>query len=64
MEKDINVIIDVDEDESAKLIWLIELLLRDWYIARQERQQRLKEIAAVADAKKGAAAGSASGKTK
>jgi hypothetical protein len=51
MEKDINVIIEVDEDEAGKLIWLIELLLRDWYIARHERQQRLSEIAAVADAK-------------
>jgi len=39
MEKDIDVIIDVDPDEAAQLIGLIELLLNDWYITRFERQE-------------------------
>jgi hypothetical protein len=51
MEKDINVIIDVDPDEAAQLLALIELLVKDWYITRFERQERLKSIAALAQSK-------------
>lgn len=52
MEKDINLIIDVDPMEAAKLIGLIELLLSDWYIARHNREERLKEVVAIGAAKK------------
>jgi Domain of unknown function (DUF4145) len=52
MEKDINVIVDVDPEEAAKLIGLIEVLLRDWYILRYERQMRLTEIVEIGHAKK------------
>jgi hypothetical protein len=55
MEKDINVILDVDPDEAAQLIGLIEVLLKDWYINRFERQERLKSIAELAQTKKAAA---------
>lgn len=51
MEKDINVIIDVEPKEAELLIWLIETLLKDWYIAREVRQNRLAEIKALADKK-------------
>ena len=51
MELDINLIIDVGPDEAAKLIELIELLIRDWYITRHERQERLEQIVAIAEAK-------------
>lgn len=34
MEKDINLIIDVDIKEAALLINLIEVLIKDWYIHR------------------------------
>lgn len=51
METDINVIIDVEPEEAEKLIELIELLIRDWYINRHERQVRLEEITAIADGK-------------
>ena len=54
MEKDINVIIDVDPNEAAQLIGLIEILLKDWYITRHERQERLTAIAALANAKQAA----------
>jgi hypothetical protein len=40
---------------EAKCIILshnIETLLRDWYIARHEKEQRLKKIVAVAEEKK------------
>ncbi|MGZ0799804.1 DUF4145 domain-containing protein [Kluyvera ascorbata] len=57
MEKDINLIIDVNPDEANLLIEMIEMLLDDWYIARHERAQklqRIKEMAAEkAEARKG-----------
>jgi hypothetical protein len=53
MEKDINLIIDVDPMEAAKLIGLIELLVSDWYIARHDREERLKDVVAIGEAKKG-----------
>lgn len=51
MEKDINVIIDVDEGEAQALTDLIELLLREWYVDRHNRQQRLTAVAAIGVAK-------------
>ena len=52
MEKDINVIVDVDPDEAELLIGLIETLLREWYVAREERKARMGSIVAAASAKK------------
>jgi hypothetical protein len=48
MEKDINVIVDVDPDEAQTLVGLLELLFDEWYIARQERTDRLAKIGIVA----------------
>ncbi|HXE92003.1 MAG TPA: DUF4145 domain-containing protein [Terriglobales bacterium] len=56
MEVDINVIVDVDEGEAGKLIGLIELLMKEWYIARHEREQRVKEVIALAQTKQQAKA--------
>jgi len=44
MEKDINIIIDVEPSEATFLVELIEILINDWYITRYERQQRLQSI--------------------
>jgi hypothetical protein len=44
MEKDINLIVDVDPDEASKLINLIEILIKDWYITRYEREKRLESV--------------------
>lgn len=44
MEKDINLIIDVEPNEASLLINLIESLINDWYINRHEREERLKAI--------------------
>lgn len=44
MEKDINLIIDVEPKESRALIKLIEILIKDWYINRHEREEMLNEI--------------------
>jgi hypothetical protein len=51
MEKDINVIVDVDPDEAVLLLGLIETLLREWYIAREERKIRMDAIIAAASKK-------------
>ena len=52
MEKDINLVIDVDPDEAQALIRLIEVLFQEWYVARQQRADHLASIVAIADAKK------------
>jgi hypothetical protein len=44
MEKDINLIIDVDPTEAQMLIGLIEMLLKEWYIAKFERQKQLEAL--------------------
>ncbi len=44
MEKDINQIVEVDENEASLLIGLIEMLIEEWYVNRYERQQRLANI--------------------
>lgn len=44
MEKDINLIIDVDPREAQLLIGLIEVLIKDWYIVRHERQKHLESL--------------------
>lgn len=45
MEKDINMIIDVEPNEAQLLLGLIEMLFEEWYVARHERQKRLQKVA-------------------
>jgi hypothetical protein len=52
MEKDINIIVDVDPDEAELLIGLIETLLLEWYVAREERSARMGLIVSAAASKK------------
>ena len=52
MEKDINLIVEVDPGEAQALIGLIEMLFSEWYVAKHERQQKLARIAAIAAEKK------------
>ncbi|WP_222248840.1 DUF4145 domain-containing protein [Rhizobium leguminosarum] len=54
MEKDINLIIDVDPGEAQALIELIEMLFDEWYVARHKREQRLAAVKAIAAEKKAA----------
>lgn len=51
MEQDVNLIVDVDSDEADSLIWLVEYLMKDWYINRQERHQGLALISEIARVK-------------
>jgi hypothetical protein len=48
MEKDINLIVDVEPEEAKTLIRLIEMLIKDWYIGRREREDHLAEITGIA----------------
>lgn len=57
MEKDISLIVDVDPGEAQTLIELIEMLFREWYVARHERQERLARIQSIAAEKAALLAG-------
>ena len=52
MEKDVNLIIDVDEEEASLLIWLIETLFEEWYIKRHDRDVKMQQIIDAANSKK------------
>lgn len=52
MEKDIDLIIEVDPGEAQALIELVEMLFEEWYGARHRRQARLEHIASIAEAKR------------
>jgi len=51
MERDVNVIVDVDTDEAELLIKLNETLIKEWYINRFEREQNIKNILNVSKSK-------------
>ena len=51
MEKDINIIVDVEPKEAQLLIGLIENLMEDWYINRHNRDEKLKSLKALAKKK-------------
>ena len=51
MEKDINLIIDVEPNEAEALIKLTEILIKDWYIARQERENNWTSVIDIANQK-------------
>jgi hypothetical protein len=44
MEEDINVIVDVEPHEAQLLVELIEILLKDWYVAREQKRLHLEAI--------------------
>ena len=52
MEKDINVIVDIDSGEAEKLLKLIEHLIKEWYINRHDVEVLLEEVNAISDEKK------------
>jgi hypothetical protein len=54
MEKDINIIVDVEPEEAQLLIELIEMLVKDWYVARHNRELAMAGIIKMAAEKKAA----------
>ena len=51
MEKDINLIIDVEPNEAGALIILIETLIENWYIAKHEREKSVASVINIANQK-------------
>lgn len=47
MESDINLIVDVEPEEAQALIKLIELLIKEWYIARHDAELLYEEIESI-----------------
>lgn len=47
MEKDVDLIVDIDPGEAQALIELIEMLFDEWYVEQQNRTERLAKIAAI-----------------
>jgi hypothetical protein len=44
MESDTNIILDIDPEEAQSLIKLIELLMKEWYINREDRRKLFSGI--------------------
>lgn len=51
MEKDVDLIIDIEPDEAKKLQSLIELLLDKWYVARHDEEELYSSITETVDDK-------------
>jgi hypothetical protein len=52
MEEDINVIVDVEPNEAQLLVELIEILLKDWYVTREQKRLHLEAIVKLSAKKK------------
>lgn len=44
MENDVNLIVDIDSNETKKLQKLIELLFDKWYIAKHDEEELFNDI--------------------
>lgn len=51
MEKDVDLIIEVDPGEAEQLVRLVEMLIKDWYVGKYERERQLSEVVALAGEK-------------
>lgn len=54
MEKSVDTIVDVEPEEAALLIELIETLVLDWYVAKHRRANRNKQLQDTVAAKRSA----------
>ena len=52
MEKDVDIIVEVEPDEASQLVNLIEMLIHDWYIVRHERTKQFETVGELASVKK------------
>lgn len=52
MEKDVNVIVEIDEGEALKLRCLIELLLDKWYISRHQEELLYSTLTTLSEEKR------------
>lgn len=49
MKIETGLITDVDLNEAAKLVYLLEILAGNWYVSRHEARRHLKKIAALGE---------------
>lgn len=61
MEKDVNLVVDIEPEEAHQLIKLIELLFEETYIRREDRKQRLQAIKQINEDKQAQRQGTAGG---
>lgn len=61
MEKDVNIIVEIEPQEAWQLIRLIELLFDETYIRSHKRQQRLQAIKQINEDKQAQRQGTADG---
>lgn len=54
MEEDVNLIVDIEPNEAEPLIQLIEILLKDWYVAREQKKAHLAAVVQLAGEKEAA----------
>lgn len=59
MEKDVDLIVDVDPKEAGLLIGLIERLFKEWYVAKHDREASMTALIALAEGKEKARKGQA-----
>jgi hypothetical protein len=52
MKKDINIIVDVEPEEAQLLLSLIEQLIEDWYVTRENRRIRSESLKQLAESKR------------
>lgn len=57
MEKNVDLIVDIDPGEAQTLIELIEMLFDEWYVEQHNRTERLKKIASIGEKKAAAKSG-------
>lgn len=62
-EKDINLIVDIDEGEPDALLELLRILDKEWYVARFDRQARLSAVKQLGATKAAAKAANGSAVT-
>jgi hypothetical protein len=43
MERDVDLIVEIDPGQAQMLIDLIEMLFEEWYVERDKRTRRLAE---------------------
>lgn len=55
MQQQAGMIVDVDPEEAHKMLKLIEMLFKEWYVARDTRNKRIDDILQITEAKFGPA---------
>ena len=52
MEKDVDLIVSVEPGEAQLLLELIETLFAEWYVAKHDREQRMRALKRLGEEKK------------